>query len=74
MTPTFLKKPIHSLSLSEELKTFMLKNEFENIEQMIALGTPKLQRMPKFTVHCFMEVLDILEAHQCMHLLKEEEE
>jgi DNA-directed RNA polymerase alpha subunit len=71
--PTYiLQEPIENLPISVVLSSFMKENGFKNLQEVVETGTPGLQRMPGFGIHCMEELLSILDKHNCLHLLKEE--
>lgn len=71
MPPSILKESLENLSISEALRSFMEENGFRNLQEAIEIGTPQLQKMPGFSVHCMEELLTILDQHNCLHLLSE---
>ena len=71
MPPSILKETIEKLSVPVGLSSFMKQNGFKNLQEVIEIGTPQLQKMSGFNVHCMEELLNILDQHNCLHLLSE---
>ncbi len=72
MPPPILTESIKNISISEAFSAFLIEKEFQNLHEVVILGVSQLQNMPGFTVHFMEELLNILDEHQCLHLLNED--
>jgi hypothetical protein len=58
-----LNTPLENFDLSNELMTFCNAQEFENLSEMISVGTRNLERKTGFTKRMLFEYLQLLERH-----------
>jgi hypothetical protein len=58
-----LNTPLENFDLSNELKAFCKAQEFENLSEMILVGTRNLERKTGFTKRMLLEYLQLLERH-----------
>ena len=74
MSNAILTEIPEKLPISEELRNFMITNNYPNLGELIKEGTPKLQRTKGWNVMCFESLLDLLDQYNIMHLLAEGDE
>ena len=72
--PEILYKPIDQLPIIEELADFMHRMEFNNLKEMLEFSAPDLLKTEGFGYRCLVSLLNLLDEHGCIDMLRERDE
>lgn len=66
-----LNKPPEKLSVIPELIAFMQQSDYENLEALLQYTTSELLDKEGFGYRCLLSLYQLLQDHQCTHLLRQ---
>jgi hypothetical protein len=72
--PEILHKPVDQLPIIEELSAFMYRMEFKNLKEMLEFSAPDLLKTQGFGYRCLASLLNLLDEHGCIDLLRERDD
>lgn len=68
LQPLFLKTPIEKLKIAPEVKEFMKKHEFTNLQELLKLKGKELLEMDGYSYRMLQELLSFLNEHNSLDL------
>lgn len=72
--PEILYQPVDQLPIVEELADFMHRMEFKNLKEMLEFSAPDLLKTQGFGYRCLASLLNLLDEHGCIEMLRERDE
>ncbi len=66
-----LNQPPKELPVIPELVTFMWQNNHQNVEALLKHTTGELLAMEGFGYRCLLSLYQLLQDHDCTHLMKQ---